>query len=110
MIDWDRVQELEEEVGAEDFEEVFQLFLEEVEEQIALLIANSSHEAMESTLHFLKGSALNLGFYQFSQLCQAGESSAAMGKIDTVDRHAIIASFHLSKQVFLSEIAGHQAA
>ena len=30
MIDWQRVNELRDEVGAEDFEEVVDLFLEEV--------------------------------------------------------------------------------
>ena len=34
MIDWPRVTELREEVGAEDFEEVVEIFLEEVEERI----------------------------------------------------------------------------
>ena len=34
MIDWSRVNELRDEVGAEDFEEVVELFLEEVEEVI----------------------------------------------------------------------------
>ena len=33
MIDWDRVQELREEVGAEEFAEVIELFLEEVDEK-----------------------------------------------------------------------------
>ena len=37
MIDWARVSELRDEVGAEDFDEVVELFLEEVEEAIAAL-------------------------------------------------------------------------
>ena len=37
MIDWARVSELRDEVGAEDFDEVVELFLEEVDEAIAAL-------------------------------------------------------------------------
>ena len=37
MIDWTRVSELRDEVGAEDFDEVVELFLEEVDEAIKIL-------------------------------------------------------------------------
>ena len=37
MIDWDRVSELREEIGAEDYEEVAELFLMEVEDTLAQL-------------------------------------------------------------------------
>ena len=33
MIDWNRVAALREEVGAEDFDEVVELFLQEVDEE-----------------------------------------------------------------------------
>ena len=41
-------------------------FLEEVEEEIAELRTNPAPETLEAKLHFLKGSALNLGFDDFS--------------------------------------------
>ncbi|WP_442970022.1 hypothetical protein [Roseovarius sp. ZX-A-9] len=39
MIDWSRVAELRSEIGAEDFDEVVELFLEEVEAEISVLRA-----------------------------------------------------------------------
>lgn len=37
MINWDRVAELREEVGVDDFAEIIELFLEEVDAIIELL-------------------------------------------------------------------------
>ncbi|PCJ09843.1 MAG: histidine kinase [Rhodobacteraceae bacterium] len=104
MIDWPRVKELREEVGAEDFGEVVDLFLEEVEEVISKLGENLDRTQLEQDLHFLKGSALSLGFQAFSTLCQDGESKSALGKADTVDVPAIIAEFQTSKTTFINEL------
>ena len=79
MIDWSRVEELRDEIGAEDFDEVVELFLSEVEDRIDLALTKAESESFEEDLHFLKGSALNLGFDQFAQLCDAGEQQAANG-------------------------------
>jgi len=62
MIDWNRVDELRTEVGPEDFIEVVDLFLEEVDEIIDRFRNGAQEENLEETLHFLKGSALNIGF------------------------------------------------
>lgn len=105
MIDWDRVEELREEIGAEDFGEVVDLFLDEVEEVIERLRAGPDMANLEADLHFLKGGALNLGFRAFSQLCQAGEAAAAAGKAETVDLNAILSSFAESKDVFAEKLA-----
>lgn len=110
MIDWERVVELEEEVGKEDFDDVIQLFLEEVEERIPMLLEALAPDSLETTLHFLKGSALNLGFTQFSVLCQSGETAASVGQTDAIDCNEIIECFKLSKQTFLNDVANHQAA
>ncbi len=72
MIDWSRVTTLREEVGAEDFDEVVELFLEEVDDVVARLESGPAHDTLSEDLHFLKGSAMSLGFRQFSALCQAG--------------------------------------
>ncbi|MFY0308384.1 Hpt domain-containing protein [Leisingera sp. D0M16] len=101
MIDWPRVTELREEVGAEDFEEVVEIFLEEVEEVIGKL-RGGDRSQLEQDLHFLKGSALNLGFADFSALCQDGERKSAQGGADGVDIPAIIAKFQASKSAFLT--------
>ena len=40
MIDWTRVKELQDEIGADDFAEVVQLFLEETDAVVERLIAS----------------------------------------------------------------------
>lgn len=104
MIDWPRVTELREEVGAEDFNEVVEIFLEEVEEVIGKL-EGGSRSQLEQNLHFLKGSALNLGFDGFSTLCLSGERKSAQGNADDVDLAAIVASFQESKSAFLTGLS-----
>ncbi len=105
MIDWERVEELRQEIGPEDFGEVVDLFLDEVEEVIERLRTGPNLADLEADLHFLKGGALNLGFRAFSQLCQAGEMASAAGKADTVDVPAILASFEDSKNDFEQKLA-----
>ena len=103
MINWDRVAELREEVGVDDFAEIIELFLEEVDAIIELLRDGQGLSDLEAHLHFLKGSALNLGFTQFADLCQAGETAAAQGRSDSVDLGAIIPVYDSARAVFLEQ-------
>lgn len=105
MIDWDRVKTLCDEVGAEDFDEVVELFLDEVDEVITRLHGAPNLATLEEDLHFLKGSALGLGFRSFSSLCQAGESLSAQGKAAEVDLKEILNNYAASKQHFQAEMA-----
>lgn len=105
MIDWPRVKELREEIGAEDFGEVVEIFLEEVEGVLDRLRADE-RSSLEQDLHFLKGSALNLGFQAFSDLCLEGERMSANGNADAVDLAKILAMYDLSKANFLKELPG----
>lgn len=104
MIDWARVSQLRDEIGADDFGEVVEIFLEEVEEEIAHLRAVPAPETLEAKLHFLKGSALNLGFDNFSDLCKAGEVAAAQGDASKIDLGQIVDSYSNSKSEFLSTL------
>ncbi len=102
MISWDRVNELRDEVGEEDFAEVVSLFLEEVEEVMTRLQSKPDPASYEADLHFLKGSALNLGFRALSTLCRDKEmkiSGNASGEIDLGD---IFSTYEQSKAEFLS--------
>ena len=110
MILWSRVTELRDEVGDEDFKEVVELFLDEVEEVIERLRTDTNRDQLEQDLHFLKGSALNLGFSTFSDLCQDGERLAAQGKPDSVDLAAIVDGYDRSKDCFLDGMREHLAA
>lgn len=104
MINWTRVAELRDEIGAEDFGDVVDLFLEEVDEEIVGLSEPNSGTGLESRLHFLKGSALNLGFEAFSDLCRDGEQQAAGGEGGSVDLALICDTYARSKTQFLSEL------
>jgi len=100
MIDWHRVIELRDEVGAEDFPEVVELFLEEVDEVIARLKTAANADTVEADLHFLKGSALNLGFSAFGEACSRGERMAADGRGADVDVGGVVACYEASLSEF----------
>lgn len=102
MIDWNRVAALREEVGTEDFDEVVDLFLQEVDEEIETLA--QTREGLAEKLHFLKGSALSLGFSEFSSLCQSGETSLSADPAAHVDLHGIRAMYQSSRTAFLSDL------
>ncbi len=110
MIDWERVADLRAEVGEDDFREVVELFLEEVEEVIDRLEISPVAAKFEEDLHFLKGSALNLGFRHFSALCQVGEKLSANGQSGSVDIQAVLISYRESKLVFLAELQAQTRA
>jgi HPt (histidine-containing phosphotransfer) domain-containing protein len=100
MIDWNRVAELKEEVGVEDFDEVIELFLEEVDEVIERLTSHPDLTKLEEDLHFIKGSALNLGFDMLGKLCQTGEKAAANGQSASVDVGQIVTAYRNSIEEF----------
>lgn len=90
MIDWKRVAELQEEIGADGFVEVADMFLDEAEGAVRALLSGLPPAEVEGQLHFLKGSALNLGLSDLAAICQEGERKAAGGQaIDMVQLAAI---------------------
>ena len=100
MIDWDRVFELRSEIGVEQLSEVVELFLDEVEEVVMQL--GSRPEKLKEDMHFLMGSAWNLGFRSFGVMCREGERKAATGRGAEVDIAAILACYGDSKAAFLA--------
>lgn len=110
MIDWQRVINLKAEIGSDDFDEVVPLFLEEVSEITTRLQDGPDLDQLENDLHCLKGSALNLGFSEFSMLCDEGESLAAKGSAAGVDIARILASFDASRDAFLAGLDHGKAA
>ena len=100
MINWTRINELRSEIGEDDFGEIVELFLEEVEQVIRKLRTAPDLNTLGTDLHFLKGSALNLGFQSFSGLCQAGETAAGEGLAHEVDLAVLLADYDLSKTEF----------
>ncbi len=104
MIDWSRVTTLRDEVGVDEFDEVVELFLEEVDEVVMRLKASPSQDTLGEDLHFLKGSALSLGFRQFSALCQAGETASNTGKPHLIDLEGLIENYSQSRAHFLEDL------
>ncbi len=102
MICWERVNELRAEIGEEDFAEVAEIFLDEVEEVIDRLRVNPQPAQFEQDLHFLKSSALNLGFEALSKICSDGERHAAAGDFDPTGLNAVFETYDASKQAFLA--------
>lgn len=109
MIDWSQIKQLEEDVGAEDLAEVVEIFLEEVDEAVDALrgLEGMSGEAMAPALHFLKGSAANLGFADFASICSDGEHKADEGNSADVDLSAVVTSYDASKAEFMKEAVNH---
>ncbi len=109
MIDWQRLKDLKQEIGDDNFGEVVVLFLEEADEVVARLPAAKTAKTMENDLHFLKGSALNLGFTDLAQICQLGERSAAAGETD-LRLEEVVAVYATSRELFLRKLADLAAA
>lgn len=103
MIDWERLAEVREEVGEDDFDEIIELFLEEVEETLAQLHQTQNLTTTRALLHSLRGSALNMGFENFAQVCGRGEKPAEQ-QAAAVDTANIEEYYQTSKRQFLSEL------
>ncbi|MBL9048648.1 MAG: Hpt domain-containing protein [Tabrizicola sp.] len=105
MIDWKRVEELREEIGADGFAEVADMFLDEAEGAVCALVAGLPATEVEGQLHFLKGSALNLGLSDLAAICQEGERKAAAGRADEVDAAQVAAVYHASRANLLGGLS-----
>lgn len=105
MICWQQVLELRDDVGPENFPEVVEIFLEEVEENLAALGPDARQEEL---FHTLKGSALNLGFESFARLCAQGERNAAAGV--PTDLEQLRRTYAESRAIFLAELEARLAA
>ena len=109
MIDWKRVAELREEIGADGFVEVADMFLDEAEGAVCALMAGLAPDEVEGQLHFLKGSALNLGLSDLAAICQEGERRAAAGQGATVDTAQVAAIWRASRASLLGGLSADRA-
>lgn len=107
MIDWKRVEELREEIGADGFVEVADMFLDEAEGAVRALVSGLPPEEVEGQLHFLKGSALNLGLSELAAICQDGERRAAARQ--PVDMSQVAAIWQASRAGLLGGLSAGQA-
>ncbi|MEL7211231.1 MAG: Hpt domain-containing protein [Pseudomonadota bacterium] len=100
MIDWTRIDDLKEELGDEDFEEVFEIFLDEVQDSVDSLEAAPTGQALEAILHSVKGNAVTVGFSKLAELAGAGEVNAGQGA--DVNLQEITVAHTLSKEAYIS--------
>jgi HPt (histidine-containing phosphotransfer) domain-containing protein len=105
MIDWNRVKDLQEEIGADNFADVVDLFLDEMEMELPKLRQGHGPGDLVAVLHFLKGGALNLGFTDFSDLCLKAELSAAEHGSATVNVQEILGCYDTSRVAFVNGLA-----
>jgi HPt (histidine-containing phosphotransfer) domain-containing protein len=105
MIDWKRVEELRAEIGADGFTEVADMFLEEADQAVQRLTSGLPGEEVGEQLHFLKGSALNLGLADLALICQDGERKAAAGYGALVDLGQVARVYHASRAMLLNGLA-----
>ena len=103
------VNELRDEIGADSFDEVAEMFLDEADEAVQRLDLGRGAKALEADLHFLKGSALNLGFSDLSELCHQGERAASLGRLD-FDLSALTRVYQASKTAFAAGLAARLSA
>lgn len=88
---------MREEIGADGFAEVADMFLDEAEGAIQALLRGLPADEVEGQLHFLKGSALNLGLSDLAAICQEGERRAAAGQGAQVDVAQVASVYHASR-------------
>ena len=97
-------------MGEEKIDEDGEQYVEEVDEAIIALRDLVDLSELETQCHFLKGSALNIGFRDFANLCQAGEAAAAAGQGGDVDIAAIVQSYTDARAVFINQSADRLVA
>jgi HPt (histidine-containing phosphotransfer) domain-containing protein len=95
MIDWTHLKNLRSDVGSDGFDEIVELFFLEVEEVFARIKHSDPHP---NDMHFLKGSAANLGFVEFAKSCKTAQR--ALQNQETIDLDALQTQFAVSKGAF----------
>lgn len=80
MIDTTRVSELKREFGDDGFEEVLAIFVEETGPVVDRLSRGDSTDPA-ADLHFVRGSAENMGMNRLTEICRHGEAEVAQGKV-----------------------------
>ena len=106
MIDRNRLSELRQEIGEEDFFEVAEMFLDEMADALAAL-CDTRGPSGPDIFHGLKGSALNLGFTEFAAACTEAEKRTIAGQL--VDRVHLNWLYRESVKAFESDLSADAA-
>ena len=106
LINWSRIEALKEDVGREDVKEVIDLFINEIQQVIDKIPAQMEAENIADDLHFLKGSALSLGFQELSCVCQTGYEAFSKTPRGAFEIDNVRACFETSKAEFDAKLDG----
>ncbi|MDW4498052.1 Hpt domain-containing protein [Sulfitobacter sp. D35] len=109
MIDWNQIETLKRDLGADVFDEIVELFLSETGTAISQLRQAPAAGDLPELLHSLKGSALNLGFEDFVELCKVGEIVARTGNLTVIEVERIADCYDATRSLFLSQIGERRA-
>lgn len=104
MIDWGRVVQLRDEVGAAEFGPLLELFLDEVE-TVVMQLRVADPAKLADDLHFIRGSAINLGFSGLAALCQETETALARSIVQAGRIDSLRGCYARSKQIFMRDLA-----
>jgi histidine phosphotransfer protein HptB len=107
MIDWAQLDGLQQDMG-DGFDELVEVFLDEMDAALSGLDGAASPARMAADMHFLKGSALNLGLSAFAACCAEAEGRAGRG--EAVDPAAIRSAYAESRAAFLRGLSERRAA
>ena len=105
MIDWARINELKAEVGEDAVTEVVEIFFEEVDDAMEALGSAATPDALADALHFLKGSAQNVGMTDVSDACAAQEGEVRAGIRTTADMSAIRSALDTARTDLMEGLA-----
>ena len=108
MIDWERIEDLRREVGQKDFADVVGLFFEEIDCSLPEVFEHTEPDEIRDLLHFIRGSAFNLGFFELARLCEPDfftlETGLSAEKIRSYFER-LQRSYERAKAVFFQNIA-----
>ena len=94
-IDEKRLSALRDDIGDDSFCDVAALFVDELDEHLGRLLADSA-QATAADFHFLRGSAANMGFTALVTACETAEAACRSGAtpdlaaVETAFRGAIV--------------------
>jgi HPt (histidine-containing phosphotransfer) domain-containing protein len=104
MIDWERVRILHEDLGEEGFAAVVALYFEETDAAFDRLAAAPTARETEQAFHFLRSSALNMGFARLADICARAERQAAAGNATGEDAEAARTAYAAARTEFLADL------
>jgi len=104
-MNWTRLQELRDEVGADAFGEVLASFLEETDATAARLAQRQPDGGLEDDVHCMKGAALNLGLEELAAACATAETRARAQVAGTAEIDMVLDCYARARTEIVREAA-----